>query len=174
MSKIIPTKQCSSFNPQQETSLKLLQQFLHHKNLNAKGLPPLFANSTTEERIKRYNILNTPLTPSQESELRKSSKTISNWVWQNKAALYKIVYRVTVKNRQMLDNCFYDEAELFNILFLEAVRTLYNYKFDNPKQAKPLTYLLHILNIRKHDLLALPTPFSEEAEDETQLIDCHL
>lgn len=149
--------QCPTFNEEQKASLLLLQKYLHHKDLK------VIADSTTEQRIKAYNEkCFPPLTSAQENDLRKASQSISGWLWQNKASLYNIVYKVAKKNSQLLNHNYYGEDELFNILFLEGSRILYNYDFDNAKGAQPLTYLLHTLNVRKNVLIALPTPYSDD------------
>ena len=150
------TSPCSTLNDEQKRSLLLVQKYLHHSFLR---IP---ADSTTEERITAYNEQHPKLSPSLERQLREAAAIVVGWVWQNKAALYQMVYRVAAKNKQLLNNGFYHEDELFNNLFLESIRILYNYDFDNPAGAKPLTYLLGTLGRRKYDLVALDTPYSDD------------
>ena len=153
----MPSNQSPTFSESQKRSLLRLQGMLHHKRLCIR------AGSTTEERITQYNLINSPkLTTEESALLRKSSQDVVGWIYQNSGALYKIVYSVAKKNAQLLRNNYYDADELFNILVLESMRILYNYDFNNAKQAQPLTYLIHTLNIRKHTLLALDVPTSDD------------
>jgi hypothetical protein len=144
--------QCPTFTDHEAISLKLLQELLHHKTL---GVP---APSTTKARIaKLKEIQEVPL--ALEKQLEDASKAIAGWLYKNKAALYSMVKSVSAKNDKMFGSGFYEPDELANILFLEGLRVLYNYRWDT--NAQPLTYLISTLTRRKHVLLAGDVPYAQ-------------
>jgi hypothetical protein len=147
--------QCPTFTDHEEISLKLLQQFLHHAELKVP------APSTTKARIAKLKE-SQEVSLELEKRLEKASTTIVNWLYKNKAALYKMVKSVLNKNDKMLSSGFYAVDELANILYLEGLRILYNYKWDT--EAQPLTYLISTLNRRKHTLLAQSIPYACHSE----------
>jgi hypothetical protein len=159
--------QCSTFTDHEEISLKLLQQFLHHAELKVP------APSTTKARIAKLKELQ-EVPVELEQRLERASTTIVGWLYKNKAALYKMVKSVLSKNDKMLSSGFYDVDELANILYLEGLRILYNYKWDT--EAQPLTYLIGTLNRRKHTLLAGEIPYSvcSELFEDAESGDCEM
>lgn len=147
--------QCPTFTDHEAISLRLMQDLLHHADLK---IP---APSTTRQRIEKLKTIQ-EVSPELEKRLERASSTVGAWVYKNKAALYSMVKKVLSKNDKMLSSGFYDVDELANIMFLESVRILYNYKWD--KGAEPLTYLIGTLNRRKHSLLAAEVPYANEAD----------
>ena len=139
----------NKLSPTEKSALLLLQSHLHHKPLKIK------ASSSTKERmvemLKQHPEKNYLL-----DDLREAISKVAGWVGSNKAALYQITYKVEAKNKQMLSTNFYSADELTNILFLESLRIMYNYKTEGT--VKPLTYLLASLNPRKVELIYLSVP----------------
>ena len=159
--------QCSTFTNKELQALRLLQTHLHHKP-QALGLP---ADSTTRERINRLidkegEVYGPRLTGLQLTNLigrlEDASRTITQWLWNNKAALYKEVYSVMNKNEKVLATGYYHEDEGFSILFLQSLRILYNYNPGYEVKTEPLSYLITTLRMRKRDLLNFEVPYSED------------